>query len=122
MKKILFLLLLLPLQFLFAQKLVDQKNTKTSLSPLTVKKIMRDPKWIGTQPSNPFWSPNGEKLYFNWNPEKAVSDSLYFITLKNHKPQKASSEVHKTVRAQRRGSYNSEKSKLVYTKDQAIYS
>ncbi len=45
-------------------------------TPLSVEYIMRDPKWIGSSPSNPFWSADG-KLYFSWNPEKALSDSLY---------------------------------------------
>lgn len=52
---------------LFAQK----------LAPLTVEKIMRDPKWMGVAPTNPFWSEDGSKVYFSWNPDKATSDSLY---------------------------------------------
>jgi hypothetical protein len=47
---------------------------------LTIEKIMSDPEWIGTSPSNPFWNADGSKLFFEWNPEKAPSDSLYFIT------------------------------------------
>src|SRR5882724_7365814 len=38
---------------------------------LTVEKIMQDPKWIGTSPSDPYWSRDGKYLFFNWNPEKA---------------------------------------------------
>ena len=60
------------------------------LSPLTVEKIMRDPKWIGTSPSEVRWTPEGDKLLFNWNPEKATSDSLYYIIAgKETKPDKA---------------------------------
>src|SRR5687768_16223431 len=40
------------------------------LAPLTVEKIMRDPKWIGVYPSNISWSEDGKQVYFNWNPEK----------------------------------------------------
>ncbi|GAO45727.1 S9 family peptidase [Flavihumibacter petaseus] len=43
---------------------------------LTVEYIMRDPKWIGTSPSSPWWSAEGQ-LYFSWNPEKNLADSLY---------------------------------------------
>lgn len=50
---------------------------------------MRDPKWIGTSPSNLSWGPDNKTLYFFWNPEKATSDSLYYITLPNKTPQKA---------------------------------
>ncbi|MFT4023931.1 MAG: prolyl oligopeptidase family serine peptidase [Flavihumibacter sp.] len=54
---------------------------------LTVDYIMRDPKWIGTSPGNPFWGADN-RLYFKWNPEQAASDSLYFINAAG-KPQKA---------------------------------
>src|SRR5436190_4338594 len=60
------------------------------LEKLTVEKIMRDPKWIGTSPSNPAWSNDGTTLYFSWNPDKAPNDSLYYITLSNRIPVKAS--------------------------------
>src|SRR5215470_9661599 len=60
------------------------------LDNLTVEKIMRDPKWIGSSPSNVYWSADGSSLYFNWNPDNAASDSVYFITLTNHNPVKAS--------------------------------
>ncbi|MVM37427.1 prolyl oligopeptidase family serine peptidase [Spirosoma sp. HMF3257] len=48
---------------------------------LTVETIMQDSKvWVGTSPSNPFWSDDSQTLYFSWNPEKAKGDSLYKIT------------------------------------------
>jgi dipeptidyl aminopeptidase/acylaminoacyl peptidase len=55
---------------------------------LTVEKIMRDPKWIGTSPSNIVWSADSKSVYFLWNPVKATSDSLYKITLDNRAPSK----------------------------------
>lgn len=61
-----------------------------SLDKLTVEKIMRDPKWIGTSPTSPQWTADGKTLFFNWNPEKAVADSLYYISLGNKTPMKAS--------------------------------
>ncbi len=61
-----------------------------SLAPLTVEKIMRDPKWIGSSPSDPLWSADGKTLYFNWNPDKEPADSLYCITNENKIPQKVS--------------------------------
>ncbi|MEY4930785.1 MAG: hypothetical protein RI909_1509, partial [Bacteroidota bacterium] len=60
MKKVLLLLLIIPSAF--AQQ----------LAPLTVEKIMRDPKWIGVAPSNLNWSDDGKQLYFSWNPENNV--------------------------------------------------
>jgi len=56
------------------------------LDKLTVEKIMRDPKWIGTSPSNIHWSDDSKKLYFDWNPKGADNDSLYSITPGNTNP------------------------------------
>ncbi len=32
---------------------------------LTVDTIMQDPKWMGTSPTNVFWSEDGAWVYFN---------------------------------------------------------
>ena len=63
--------------------------TQQGLSPLTVQKIMRDPKWIGTSPTSPRWTNDGKFLYFNWNPENAPADSLYYITPTSKTPVRA---------------------------------
>src|SRR5687768_11092804 len=74
--------------FLLFIFIAEATPAQQKLEKLTVEKIMRDPKWIGSSPSNPNWSLDG-RLYFNWNPSKAPADSIYFITLSNKKPQKA---------------------------------
>ncbi len=50
------------------------------LENLTVEKIMRDPKWIGTSPAGIRWSDDSKKIYFTWNPNAADHDELYSIT------------------------------------------
>jgi hypothetical protein len=75
LKSILTLLLLCP-TLLQAQK----------LSKLSVEKIMRDPKmWIGTSPSNISWSEDSQTIYFDWNPDKNLADSLYAYKLADKK-------------------------------------
>ncbi|ANI88717.1 hypothetical protein A9P82_05120 [Arachidicoccus ginsenosidimutans] len=124
--------IILSCMILFCGKAFSQQ-----LAPLTVEKIMRDPKWIGSSPSNIFWSPDGQKLYFNWNPEQSLdenesiyvgggagispSDSLYYITLKNTVPQKVPTEDRSLIEAEKDGSWNSSKTKLLYTKDNGLY-
>ena len=51
-------------------------------SELSVATIMQDPAtYIGDWPSMPYWSEDGQTLYFNWNPMGAFeSDSLFKIT------------------------------------------
>src|SRR5258705_12676234 len=89
------------------------------LEKLTVEKIMRDPKWIGTSPSNLFWSE--QTLYFNWNPDNAISDSTYFITVNNHIPVKASVAQKQNIMIQGNVSWNSTRTSYVYSRDGDIF-
>lgn len=62
-------------------------------SQLTVEKIMEDPaKWIGTSPSGVSWSDDSKTIYFNWNPEQNMGDSLFKVTLDDLNPKKVSLE------------------------------
>ncbi len=77
--------------------LISSSSYAQQLAPLTVEKIMRDPKWIGVAPTNPLWSDDGKLLYFSWNPEKNKGDSLYFISQGNKTPQKVSAPVRRSL-------------------------
>jgi len=91
------------------------------LDKLTVEKIMRDPVWIGTSPSNIQWSNDGSTIYFNWNPEKALADSLYYITLTNKNPLKATPGEIRKMRSTGNYVYNTSRSAYVYAKDGDIF-
>jgi len=95
--------------------------SQTEPYKLTVEKIMRDPKWIGTSPSAPRWSADGKTLFFNWNPEKAISDSLYFITTEIKTPVKASVKQKQHFISANSLLYNLERSAYVYNKDGDIF-
>lgn len=88
---------------------------------LTIEKIMQDPKWIGTSPSNPFWSAGSDTLYFDWNPEKNLSDSLYYITLKDHHPRKATFEQKRNLLRSNAIVYNQSKTAYVFSLDGDIF-
>ncbi len=101
--------------------IISLVNIYGQTSDLTVEKIMQDPKmWVGTSPSNPFWSENGETLYFNWNPEANPADSLYKITLQDKKPIKVTLKEIKNLPS-RNGEYNADKTKMVYSKNGDIF-
>jgi Tol biopolymer transport system component len=111
--KIRFLLSLLLLSFIvFAQ---------TTLAPLTVEKIMRDQKWIGTSPSNPYWSADGRYLFFSWNPDNAVSDSVYYITLGDRTPKKTTYEMRQNTPSLNSITYNNTKTSFAYTKEGDLF-
>jgi dipeptidyl aminopeptidase/acylaminoacyl peptidase len=112
MKKILLLLLTGISCHVFSQD---------KLEKLTVEKIMRDPKWIGTSPSNPYWSNDGKYLFFSWNPEKATSDSLYYITKDNLTPRKAPVALRQNTLSASSVVYNHAHTAFTYSKDGDIF-
>ncbi|RZK55139.1 MAG: S9 family peptidase, partial [Pedobacter sp.] len=66
--------------------LVSAYAQAQDVAPLTVQKIMRDPKWMGVSPSNYRWSEDSKTVFFNWNPENKEKDQPYKITVANTKP------------------------------------
>ena len=82
---------------------------------------MSDPKWIGTSPSNPFWNADGSQLYFDWNPEKAPSDSLYYVTSENRIPVKATVQQKQNVIRANSIVYNLERTACLYQHDGDIF-
>lgn len=94
---------------------------QNQLGALTVEKIMRDPKWIGSSPAGVSWSHDSKFIYFNWNPEKAATDSLYYISRENPLPQKTSYSQRQSVLRSRDITYNSNRSSYVYDKEGDIF-
>jgi len=91
-----------------------------TLGPLTIEKIMRDPKWMGVSPSNVYWSDDSKKLYFDWNPDKADHDALYAITPANLKPEKVSVDERKNMRPTN-GVWNAKHTNKVYEKNGDLF-
>ncbi len=112
MRKISFIVLLFTTVTTLAQN---------QLAPLTVEKIMRDPKWIGTSPTGISWSRDSKYIYFNWNPEKAITDSLYYVSRDNMVPQKTTYAQRQSILRERDVNYNSNRSSYVYDKDGDIF-
>lgn len=96
-------------------------HSQTKLDKLTVEKIMRDPKWIGTSPSNPQWGADGKTLFFNWNPDKAAADSLYYITPDNKIPVKATIIQKQNLLPDNTLQYNKNRMAYIYNKDGDIF-
>jgi len=98
-----------------------QAISQAQLSPLTVDKIMRDPKWMGTSPSSVQWTGDGQYLYFSWNPDNGLADSLYYISLKDKKPAKASVAQTQDLRSTGAYVYNQARTAYVYGKDGDVF-
>ncbi len=110
MKKLLFIF-----QVFYATLALAQQGT------LTVEKIMQDPKWIGTSPSEIQWSYNSQSVYFKWNPEKAISDSIYIFHIGGKEPAKMKYEDAQTAIAIHGGTYDNAHTKIAYQYNNDIF-
>ncbi len=113
MKKIFF--------FLFAFGIQVHAQAQTAqLAPLSVEKIMRDPKWMGTSPTQFRWSADSKSVYFNWNPEQKSNDSKYVIKVGETKPQ-LSDNTQMEAAMEPNYVYNKDKSLALLEKGGDIY-
>lgn len=113
MRKILFFAICL-----FSLSVVAQSSATEF--KLTIENIMRDPKWMGTSPSNIYWSEDGFKIYFNWNRTFAKEDSLYSYNIEDGKISALTLEERKALVPQY-GLYNKAKSKKLFEKNGDIF-
>jgi dipeptidyl aminopeptidase/acylaminoacyl peptidase len=82
---------------------------------LTVEKIMRDPKWIGTSPSNINWTQDSKAVLFSWNPAGAASDSIYSYSIAGGESVKINYTESLKQNAISNAVYNSNYTQWVYT-------
>ena len=97
-----------------------QMDAQPKLDKLTVEKIMRDPKWMGSSPSNPQWAYNGQ-LFFSWNPDKAPADSLYYFGMNDKIPVKADVAHQHSFVPENNLRYNTNRTAFTYAKDGDIF-
>lgn len=81
---------------------------------LTVEKIMKDPKWIGTSPANLVWSQDSKTVYFNWNPQGNTADSVYAVAVGGGEPRKTSYAESQKTNALSNAVYNSSYTLMAY--------
>lgn len=94
---------------------------QNKLGKLTVEKIMANPKWMGSSPTNPQWSADGKMLFFRWNPNVIAADSLYFISTENTTPQKATITMRQNQVLANRVNYNHAFTAYVYSLNEDLY-
>ncbi|SFW26418.1 Dipeptidyl aminopeptidase/acylaminoacyl peptidase [Sinomicrobium oceani] len=88
---------------------------------LSVEKIMQDPKWMGTFPSDIRWDDHGETLYFKYNRDNDPSDSLYRIRIKSPGTlEKVPAREARTL-IPATDSYNKNRTKKLYTEGKSLF-
>lgn len=89
-------------------------------SSLSVEYIMRDPAWIGTFPSAPYWSEDGNRILFRYNLEKDPADSLYQIELSNPSVISKVQWADEKQLSKSNAVFNSDQSLRIYRKGNSI--
>ena len=90
------------------------------LAPLTVQKIMRDPKWMGVAPTNYRWAGDSKTVYFNWNPENKEKDLAYKVSVITNKAEVTEENAAEKA-AEKSYSFNKDKSLGLSEKAGDIY-
>jgi len=90
-------------------------------SDLTVNQIMQDPQWFGTFPSNIEWNEESDIIYFDYNPEQQVSDSLYQVRLKNKSNIEKVSHEERMSKIPAYGDYNDKQTQKLFVKSGDLY-
>lgn len=90
-------------------------------SELSVDKIMQDPLWMGTFPTNVNWGIESENIYFDYNPKGNTSDSLYKVRIDNPKKILKVSPEERRNRIPSHGDFNDKRSAKVYTENGDLY-
>ncbi len=92
-------------------------NISAQQSELSVEKIMQDPKWMGTFPSNIHWGVESENIYFDYNPDGDPADSLYRINIHSLGKIKEVSPQEKENLVPQQGDFNEKRTKKVFTEE-----
>lgn len=89
-------------------------------SALSIEKIMQDPSWMGSFPSDIHWGENSENLYFDYNSEQDPADSLYRISIKDPEHIEKMNWEKQRQLIPPYGSYNRDRTKKLVIKDGQI--
>ncbi|MEP6465208.1 MAG: S9 family peptidase [Parafilimonas sp.] len=92
-----------------------------SKAQLTVEHIMQDPKWIGTSPSEIFWSYDSKAINFKWNPNNNNSDSFYTYQTQNNKIEKLAYSDAEFSKDISNGIFNTAKNKIAFIHNDDVY-
>ncbi|MEJ5993835.1 prolyl oligopeptidase family serine peptidase [Pedobacter sp. Du54] len=107
-------------KIILALLLISAVAQAQQIAPLTVEKIMRDPKWMGTAPTNYRWSADSKTVFFSWNPENKERDQPYMANVTTNKPEVTDDKnIEKAIGVNY--TYNKDRSLGLYEKGGDIY-
>ena len=105
----------------FSKTNFAQVANSNNNAALTVEKIMKDIKWIGSSPSNISWTWDSKAIVFSWNPDKNIADSFYIYKLASKQIEKLNYNEALKYKAISNGKYNKAFTQIVYQSKGDIY-
>lgn len=82
---------------------------------------MKGEEWMGASPEDPYWSKDGEEIYFEWNPKKELLASKYVYKMETGEIKKLTTEEIRKMIPGYGVNSNEERSKFLYTKNGNLY-
>lgn len=89
-------------------------------SQLSISWIMQEAHWLQGWPKQPYWSEDGQTLYFWWNPQRTAADSLYQISRRGGTPTKVPAANYKLLSSPT-GVYNRTYTRKVFEREGDIF-
>ncbi|MEJ2004641.1 MAG: hypothetical protein P8X57_06695 [Cyclobacteriaceae bacterium] len=80
---------------------------------------MKGDDFVGHLPGGISWSPDNEKIYFNWNPDQALIGDEYYYDLQSETIVKIEPEKYSGIIPE--GEWDSEHNKMVYSKNGDLF-
>lgn len=82
---------------------------------------MKGNHFVGHLPQNIYWGESSQDIYFTWNPEDELLNSLYKTNTNGIAPQEVSLDIQKTLPSSRGGDYNKARTKKIYSKNGDLF-
>lgn len=86
---------ILPAFIIFSTTALSQTIPNNSV--LSLKEIMKGNEFIGHQPENIRWSIDGSQVYFDWNPNNELGNSIYSYPITSKVPVVSKADVKSIV-------------------------
>jgi dipeptidyl aminopeptidase/acylaminoacyl peptidase len=82
---------------------------------------MKGNHFVGHLPQNIYWGESSQDIYFTWNPEDELLNSLYKTNTNGIAPQKVSLDDQKALPSSRGGDYNKARTHKIYSKNGDLF-
>ena len=99
---------------------IAQQRIFAQRTSLSINKIMEGQDFTGYWPEDFYWSEDGSKVYFEWNPDAKAYSEWYALDSKSREVKKVSAAEYQLM-TMGRGIFNKDRSLKVYAKSGDLF-